>query len=74
MKANPEQLTLKEIPALARKLAAEAIGIDSHIETVQRMQVTGKDLGKRWDVGHVNIPASTESNAFQDQRSVLARA
>jgi membrane dipeptidase len=37
-------------------LAAEAIGIDSHIDTVQRILVMGEDLGKRWDVGHVDIP------------------
>src|SRR5580692_4268495 len=53
---NPEQLTPEKIPARARKLAAEAIGIDSHIDTVQRVLVMGEDLGKRWDVGHVDIP------------------
>jgi len=40
----------------ARKLAAQAIGIDSHIDTVQRVLVMGEDLSKRWDVGHVDIP------------------
>ena len=30
---NPEQSTPKKIPAQARQLAAEAIGIDSHIDT-----------------------------------------
>jgi hypothetical protein len=44
----------------ARKLAAEAIGIDSHIDTVQRVLVMGEDLGKRWDVGHVGIPRLRE--------------
>jgi membrane dipeptidase len=47
---------LKDIPAHARRLAAEAIGIDSHIDTVQRILVMGEDLSKRWDVGHVDIP------------------
>src|ERR1700751_2178074 len=47
---------LSDIPARARRLAAEAIGIDSHIDTVQRMLVMGEDLGKRWNVGHVDIP------------------
>ena len=28
---------IDEVPARARKLAAEAIGIDSHIDTVQRV-------------------------------------
>src|ERR1700721_1741443 len=48
--------TRQKIPARARQLAAEAIGIDSHIDTVQRVLVMGEDLGKRWDVGHVDIP------------------
>jgi membrane dipeptidase len=56
MKAIHEQREVQDIPAAARKLAAEAIGIDSHIDTVQRVLVMGEDLGKRWDVGHVDIP------------------
>jgi membrane dipeptidase len=56
MNASHEQLQPQEIPASARKLAAEAIGIDSHIDTIQRVLVMGEDLGKRWDVGHVDIP------------------
>src|SRR6202020_3331244 len=47
---------LSDIPARARKLAQEAIGIDRHIDTVQRVLVMGEDLAKRWDVGHVDIP------------------
>ena len=42
---------LGDILARARKLAAEAIGIDSHIDTVQRVLVMGEDLGKRLNVG-----------------------
>src|ERR1700722_15321210 len=57
---SPEQLTPKKTPPRARKLAAEAIGIDSHIDTVQRVLVMGEDLGKRWDVGHVDIPRLRE--------------
>ena len=45
-----------DIPARARKIASEAIGIDSHIDTVQRVLVMDEDLAKRWDVGHVDIP------------------
>ncbi|MBB5062500.1 dipeptidase [Granulicella mallensis] len=45
-----------DLAVRARKLADEAIGIDSHIDTVQRILVMGEDLGKRWDVGHVDIP------------------
>jgi membrane dipeptidase len=44
------------LAARTRKLADEAIGIDSHIDTVQRILVMGEDLGKKWDVGHVDIP------------------
>src|SRR6202046_3551767 len=57
-----EQKTVMQqnIPLRARKLAAEAIGIDSHIDTVQRVLVMGEDLGKRWDVGHVDIPRLRE--------------
>jgi hypothetical protein len=47
---------LSDIPARARKLAAKAVGIDSHIDTVQRVLVMGEDLGKRWNVGQVDIP------------------
>jgi len=55
-----ELITHQDIPLRARKLAAEAIGIDSHIDTVQRVLVMSEDLGKRWDVGHVDIPRLRE--------------
>src|ERR1700729_4019538 len=54
--SEQEVITHQEIPLRARKLAAEAIGIDSHIDTVQRVLVMGEDLSKRWDVAHVDIP------------------
>jgi membrane dipeptidase len=57
---SAEQLRSEEIPLRARRLAAEAIGIDSHIDTVQRVLVMGEDLGKRWNVGHVDIPRLRE--------------
>jgi acetolactate synthase regulatory subunit len=40
----------------ARKLAAEAIRIDSHVDTIRRVPAMDKDLSKRWDVGNVDIP------------------
>src|ERR1035437_2521472 len=46
----------EDIHIESRKLAAEMIGIDSHIDTVQRVLVMGEDLGKRQEVGHVDIP------------------
>src|SRR5580698_6529670 len=57
---NPEVPAQRKISARALKLAAEAIGIDSHIDTVQRVLVMGEDLGKRWDVGHVDLPRLRE--------------
>jgi len=60
MKAIHEQPELRNIPAPARKLAAEAIGIDSHIDTIQRVLVMGEGLGKRHDEGHVDIPRLRE--------------
>src|SRR5580698_2765123 len=58
--SEKELIKHKTIPLRARKLATEAIGIDSHIDTVQRVLVMGEDLGKRWDVGHVDIPRLRE--------------
>lgn len=51
---------LEDALASARRLMAEAIGIDAHIDTVQRVLVMGEDLGKRWDTGHVDIPRLRE--------------
>jgi membrane dipeptidase len=58
--SEQELTTHQKIPLRARTLAAEAIGIDSHIDTVQRVLVMGEDLGKRWDAGHVDIPRLQE--------------
>jgi len=51
---------VEDISARARELATEVIGIDSHIDTIQRVLVMGEDLSKRWDVGHVDIPRLQE--------------
>jgi membrane dipeptidase len=45
--------------AAARKLMAEAVGIDSHIDTIQRVMM-GDDLCKRHDAGHVDLPRLRE--------------
>src|SRR5215813_8615967 len=50
---------LEEPLARARKLMAEAVGIDSHIDTIQRV-VMGEDLGERHEAGHVDIPRLRE--------------
>lgn len=55
-----KRATTKDILARAQKLADESIGIDSHIDTVQRVLVMNEDLGKRWDIGHVDIPRLRE--------------
>lgn len=46
--------------ARARKLMAEAIGIDSHIDTIQRVLAMGEDRCKRHDEGHVDLPRLCE--------------
>jgi membrane dipeptidase len=50
----------RDILVRAQQLSRKAIGVDSHIDTVQRVLVMGEDLGKRWDVGHVDIPRLRE--------------
>jgi len=42
--------------AHARRLSAEAIGIDSHIDTIQHVLIGGADLSQRLNYGHVDIP------------------
>ena len=48
-----------ETLARARTLMAHAIGIDSHIDTIQRVMM-GEDLGERHNVGHVDLPRLRE--------------
>jgi len=42
--------------ARAGRLLADAIVIDSHIDTIQRVLIMGEDIGRRQSVGHVDIP------------------
>lgn len=44
----------------ARKVMAETAGIDSHIDTIQRVLVMGEDLGEWHDAGHVDFPRLRE--------------
>ena len=46
--------------ARARKIAADAIGIDSHIDTIQRVFLGHVDLTRRSSEGHVDIPRLRE--------------
>src|SRR5262245_23114099 len=45
----------------ARRIHAEAIGVDSHIDTVQRALNGGEDISKRTAGGHVDLPRLRES-------------
>lgn len=51
-----DSTALDDMLVPARKLMAEAIGVDSHIDTIQRVLVIGEDLGQRHDTGHVDFP------------------
>jgi len=44
------------VSARASNLLADAIVIDSHIDTIQRVLVMGEDIGTRKDVGHADLP------------------
>ena len=46
--------------ARAKKLAAQYIGIDSHIDTAQRVLIDHEDLAKRTVRGHVDLPRLRE--------------
>ena len=50
---------LRDDVAEARKVMAEAIGIDAHIDTIQRVMM-GEDLGQWHDNGHVDLPRLRE--------------
>lgn len=54
-----DQADLENSLARARRLMEEAVGIDSHIDTIQRVML-GEDLGKRHDTGHVDLPRLRE--------------
>lgn len=46
--------------ARAKKLHADAIIFDTHIDTVQRVLIDNEDLGKRTNRGHVDLPRLKE--------------
>src|SRR5262249_46933353 len=51
---------LEDPLARARKLMTEAVGIDSHIDTIQRVMM-GENLGEKHDNGHVDLPRLRDS-------------
>src|ERR1700684_3757843 len=44
----------------ARKLATQYIGVDSHIDTIQRELILNEDLGQRANHGHADLPRLRE--------------
>src|SRR6202050_4162014 len=46
--------------ARARKLATQYIGVDSHIDTIQRELILNEDLGQRANHGHADLPRLRE--------------
>ncbi len=49
-------LSAEDDLARARRINAEAIGIDTHIDTAQRVLMNGVDLGQRLPDGQIDIP------------------
>ena len=58
--ALPVVTCAQEGLARARKISSEAIGIDSHIDTIQRVLIGGVDLAQRSASGHVDFPRLRE--------------
>lgn len=54
-----DAINAEDYLARARKLMVDAIGIDGHIDTVQRVMLGG-DLGQRHSTGHVDLPRLRE--------------
>ncbi len=46
--------------ARARRINQQAIGIDTHIDTLQRVLIENADIGRRLSKGHVDIPRLKE--------------
>ena len=51
----------QDFVARARRIHAETIGIDSHIDTLQRVLNGKEDLSRRTGKGHVDLPRLKES-------------
>jgi len=46
--------------ARARRINQQAVGIDAHIDTLQRVLIENADIGQRLSKGHVDIPRLRE--------------
>ena len=44
----------------ARRLQSQAPGVDTHIDTIQRVLISHEDLGKRSNKGHADLPRLIE--------------
>lgn len=53
-------LSAQDEPARARRISQQAIGIDAHIDTLQRVLIENADIGRRSAKGHVDIPRLKE--------------
>src|SRR5277367_3575948 len=58
--AIPACLLAQDDMARARRISAEAIGIDSHIDTIQRVLIGHADLSQRTSTGHADLPRLRE--------------
>ncbi|MBV9611901.1 MAG: dipeptidase [Acidobacteriaceae bacterium] len=54
--ASAVALRAEDLRARGRRISEEAIGIDSHIDTIQGVLMGGADISRRLDRGHVDIP------------------
>jgi membrane dipeptidase len=53
-------LSAQDELARARRISQQAIGIDAHIDTLQRVLIENADIGRRSAKGHVDIPRLKE--------------
>lgn len=49
-------LPAQDLMVRARRISSQAIGIDSHIDTIQGVLMAGADLSQRLPSGHVDFP------------------
>jgi membrane dipeptidase len=57
---TPAFLAAQDELARARRINQQAIGIDAHIDTLQRVLIEKADIGQRLTKGHVDIPRLKE--------------
>ena len=50
--------------AWARRIQSEVIGIDTHIDTAQRVLIGGVDISKRLSDGQADLPRLREGGMY----------